>query len=484
MRTFIANFTSLVAGNVLALATNFVFSILLVQRLSPTEYGLQSAIVAFASIIVGFADLGLLDVGTRDLARQSHDEQRVSYSSLLTLQLAVSGAVCLVAVVAARLMNSFPGDNFPIFLLGIFTLVLSYAPIIPTEALLTVRGKVRRVAVLQSFYAVGTIALGAPILLTGGGIGLIYVALSLLSVVSIVLYMAQANGLLSGGFRLTLSRARWTYYLRQGLPVGLAATLFSSCLRLGTYLVFAFGGEKEAGYLGVANLLIQAVMSIVWVPYVINIFPIMARLHVSSPEQLKWLGGRSVTWLAAIILPITVGATLLAPELVEILSAAQVAAAPVVRVLIWALPLSVVSTFLYRMLLVFSRQKTYLAAAAVGAVSNLLLCLVLIPRLGAIGAAIASLFGLSCVLLIALWSVRAWLFASLRVFDALRIALGVAAMVVVVEWASPLPVVIRIGIGAVVYAILVVTSRLVTSTDWHQFRLLQAGASTASAAQK
>src|SRR5258708_24732270 len=124
MRTFLSNMLSLMAGNVYTLAISFVFSLLLVQRLSVEEYGLQSTLVAFTTIVMSVAYLGLFNVTTRQLTGRSPEEQTRIYNSVLSLVLLLSTAACLLASLIALVLNSFPGAQYTILRLSLFTLVL------------------------------------------------------------------------------------------------------------------------------------------------------------------------------------------------------------------------------------------------------------------------------------------------------------------------------------------------------------------------
>jgi O-antigen/teichoic acid export membrane protein len=146
MRTFLVNLGSLLTGNALTLVLQFVFSVVLIQRLSQAEFGTQSAILALAAIVMGIADLGLNGITIRELAQCPPEQQRKIYNNLLSLQLFVSGVICMVATTASLLLNSFPGEQMTLLILGLFTTVFSYAPIVPTEGLMAVRGRMRQIA--------------------------------------------------------------------------------------------------------------------------------------------------------------------------------------------------------------------------------------------------------------------------------------------------------------------------------------------------
>lgn len=496
MRSVLSNFLALAFSNVFSLGLNFVYTIIILQRLSPEDYGLYSAVISFATIITGISYMGLLEVGTRELSRRPTDEHATFYGNLMALHLIVSSVVCLGSVGFVLLNRSFMGNAFLIFLLALFTLVFSFVPIVPTEALLTARGKIKTVAVLQSFYALTTAIGGSLILAMGGGLMALYITLSIVSILTIIVYVYEAWQTLGGGFRLNIDRDLSLFLISHGLPGALAATCFAFCMRFGTYFVFTYVGSKASGYLGVSNLLVQAVTSIVWIPYAINILPIMTRIHMTSTSQLKWIGTRSLTLLLALTLPIAVGTLLMASDILSFLNKAQIPAASTVQVFIWILPISIVAGFSYRWLLILSKQHIYLLATLTGAVVTVLVCLLLIPAAspvcihpsqplftaeicgllvpsnagpGAAWAAVASLIAVDAV---CLWKLRSWLRSELRLLDAIRILAGIAGMVLALQLIPGWPPIIRIVVGGLVYGAIVVVSGILPLHELKTLRTL------------
>lgn len=472
MRLFVRNLASLMAGNLFQLVVTFVFSLVLVQKLSPSEYGFQFAIVAFANTIMSLAYMNLFNVASRELTAKPAEEQTRVYNNILSLHLVLSLVVCILAAGVALLLGSFPGVQFPIFLLGIFTLVLSYAPVAPTESFMIVRGQMWRMAILQSLYALAACVLGVSILLSGGGVGEIYVALSLLSILEIALYLREAWRLVPGGPRLNLRVREWLYYFREGLPGGFGAFFFLSSRSIGVYLVYTYISPESAGYLGLCAIMVQGVNLIVWVPYAVSILPVLRQLHLDSETQLKWLSSRSITWLLAASLPIAVGGMLLTPEILSILGPDKVAAVSSLRIFIWVLPLTVVAEFINTVLLVTMRQRMYLIGTAIGALVNLGLCYALIPQHGADGAAFAAVISVGTIALLCGWAARSLILSQIRVADVLRLTIALVGMVLAVQASAGALVFVRIGIGGLVYGALTLALGLFSLGDWHTARTL------------
>src|SRR5258708_4449328 len=255
--------------------------------------------------------------------------------------------------------------------------------------------------------------------------------------------MRAAWRLVPGGPRFVIRPRQWRYYLRQGIPGGLGSFFFMATRLVGTYLVYTFISNEHAGYLGISYLLVQATMLIVWVPYAVSILPVMTRLYGEVRDQFAWLASRSLIWLLAATLPVAIGGTLLAVDILRIMGESKLAAAPTLRIFIWMIPLNVLAEFFYRMLLVANRQRIYLFATALGAALTIICCFTLIPSYGVEAAALASLLGTILIVVACGWSLRQWL--SARAAALLRPSVAVAGVVFAVQLSSALSVYWRIG---------------------------------------
>src|SRR5260221_2907056 len=108
MRLFVRNLASLMAGNLFQLVVTFVFSLVLVQKLSPSEYGFQFAIVAFANTIMSLAYMNLFNVASRELTAKPAEEQARVYINILSLHLVLSLVVCIVATLTCSSFACYP----------------------------------------------------------------------------------------------------------------------------------------------------------------------------------------------------------------------------------------------------------------------------------------------------------------------------------------------------------------------------------------
>jgi O-antigen/teichoic acid export membrane protein len=181
-------------------------------------------------------------------------------------------------------------------------------------------------------------------------------------------------------------------------------------------------------------------------------FPRLSSLVLVDPSQARRLLEDAWRPLLALGLPLTVGAFLLADQLVVTLFGASFAAAgPVLAVLIWsALPLFWLTIANHA---VIAADAVWRLAAiyALGLALNVLMNLALVPSRGPAGAAIASVAceWITLVLVVRLVRVRFGL--SLAVAGLWRYALAVVTMAAAVALLHDRGLPLAIVAGALVY---------------------------------
>lgn len=131
------------------------------------------------------------------------------------------------------------------------------------------------------------------------------------------------------------------------------------------------------------------------------LYPHFAR-HANE-DRAHMIGPRILAPLFAAGLVIAAGISLVRrPVLILVFGAPFVAAAPLLLVLVWSIPLDFLTSYLSNAFLAWGLERRVLASTGAGAATNIVLNLVLIPAYGAWGAALNTLLSYG-VLLFALY---------------------------------------------------------------------------------
>jgi len=188
-------------------------------------------------------------------------------------------------------------------------------------------------------------------------------------------------------------------FLREVWPYALGALCVTIFYREDTLMLQAMKGEEVVGDYRYAFLLFETLFLF---PQTVALaaYPAISAMTGSGQSTRAFLGGMARLF-ALISIPAAAGGVLVGGDLVTLVFPRGENAQDVWALLIWALPF-VYANFLYGTALTASgHQKKNLAASAAMAASNLILNLLLIPRWGAPGAALATAVtqGLYAVLL-------------------------------------------------------------------------------------
>ena len=156
--------------------------------------------------------------------------------------------------------------------------------------------------------------------------------------------------------------------------------------------------------------------------------------------------------LATVIAPIAVGGAILAGPLIKILFPPEFAdAAAMLAILMLAYTAMAISDLLRRILTARRHQQLDLKLTAVGTMISVIATLWLAADFGGVGAAIAMVIGELAICLLALWGVARTGPAVAILTESFRPMAGALLMGAVVWLASGLPLLVRIGIGALIY---------------------------------
>jgi O-antigen/teichoic acid export membrane protein len=194
--------------------------------------------------------------------------------------------------------------------------------------------------------------------------------------------------------------------LRASAGIGLAELAWAGLWFL-PVVVYGFGrSDASVGWLGSAHRATLAIHTFVWW-YFFNLLPAVSRCAPDGVEELRALLGRSMrlTLLGGIA-----GAalmTLLAGTLLRIAYGEAFApAGPLLAMLIWSIPLSVISGHYRNVLIGFDRQRALLLCTTLSAVASALTTALLADSHGAQGAVFGLLAGNAVLAASTAWAVN------------------------------------------------------------------------------
>jgi O-antigen/teichoic acid export membrane protein len=440
------NVSSLVAAQIATKAINVLVSVALVRWLGVAELGRYAYVLAFCFPFGALADFGLATLAIRDASRAPTQSARVlavARRAALTL-----ATVALAAMVGLALLLDHDAPIVVAIALGGAASIVS-ALTLPSLVALTAREQMDRLALHRVIGAVLSSAITLGVLLAGGGV----IALLAGSLATGILMWRVARALAGDvGIGPAPSAGAGLTLLRRALPFGLLMAGFALYYRIDMVILEWLAPAGELGRYAAAYRFLDAVIALA-AALGGPLFPRLSSVAIAAPAQARRLLEAGWRPLLALALPLTLGTVAIADDIVRLLfGPAFAGAAPLLRVLILGtLPLFWVNVANHALIAadrVWPLVRVYAVSALVNVVGNVLL----VPRWGAGGAAVATVVceWLNVALVVRLLHDAFGL--RLSAAGLWRYAAATAVMVVAVTLAQPLGVVAAIAVAAAAYA--------------------------------
>ena len=382
-RRIVSNSVTLIASRILTKIATTLLIIYVARSLGDERFGVFSSLLAFMALFSLIVEFGLTVPLIRKIAHGIHDPGE-ALGRVLTLKIPLSlmGFGLLVG-------SSFFFD-IPISL----ALVFGISMVIEMLALSVTRSfegfeKMKYVALITIVERTFFCALGFIVLFLGGSLfalAWVYVVTNLISLaLGVYLFTKRFSG-----FRLSLPRDRVVPLLREAFPFFVATVFSVLYARADIFLLTTFSTTAEVGWYNAAVRIIDAQM---FVPVAIvgSVFPVLSRYYVSEPRRFAEVYKSSFYVLLGLGIAVSLVTLFFADSIITYLYTAQFAKAiEPLKILSIMLSFYYVNFLVGNALIATGRERFATATLAIGALLNIVLNSVLIPRYGTHGAAWAK----------------------------------------------------------------------------------------------
>lgn len=367
---------------------DMAFAMLYLRLLEPVKAGRYQ----FATNFIGYFETALLfglgTLLTREISKNRSQANRyVSNSTALRLILWLLLLPVLAAVV---LVYSRYSGLTPDTVAAIAFFFLALIPSLVSDAFTSVfyaNEKMEYPAAITSVTTLLKVSLGTLALLAGYGfVGMAASTLLVNTVTALII-----GGLATRMFfrpKVELDPPFARNMARESLPLMLNSLLSRVFFQVDVLLLKPLRGDAEVGYYGAAYRYIRA-LDIIPSYFTMAIFPLISRMAESSHDSLKRAYILSVKLLILVALPIAVGTTFLARDLILILAGAQYLPQSMIalQLLVWYMPIGYINSVTHYVLIAINQQRFLTRAFVFGAAFNIVSNLLLIPRFGYAAAA-------------------------------------------------------------------------------------------------
>lgn len=394
---YMSNSAWLLASNLVVSITGLLVFTLIARVLGPVEYGYYAYVFSLAALFAVLGHMGLDGLVIRELVEAKDREQQATIMGTAGVLRIVGYAIGALLLLGAGLF--LPGQTTTeslLFIAASLFVLLTPFPIIP-ETWLRAQSQARFGAIVRLSGAV--MGAGATITLLLAGFGIVWVGVMQVATVLLVLCMMIPMYLWRGGMPIRIlrfDRITAMSMLMESWHIFAGSILAVIYLKIDLVMLRWISGPEEVGIYSVAARLSE-------VPYILaatlvtTIFPRLIELHKAGGPLYVDRLQMVFNVMAALALVIMGIVALLGRPLISLAFGPEFAeAGPMLMVHMLAMP------FIY-MRLVFSRWMIMerfnvfsIYSQGAGALANVVLNIILIPAMGGIGAAIATVVSYAC----------------------------------------------------------------------------------------
>jgi O-antigen/teichoic acid export membrane protein len=459
------NAGALAGSNLWRIAISFVLQLLIARRLGVEGLGHYTIAMAYLNVCQVLTELGMPTLLVRDLAHAPQVRRAYFFLSLRVQMIA--GLVVWAGLVGLAFLLPLPPDTrASLWLVG--ASLPFYAVTAAGETLFQAAERMELLMGVEIFINTLIVIASLGVLWLGGSVpqlvGVIVVTQAISAALCLLLTWRQQL-LAAPQVPISLSPLLLWRRVSPFFGLSIADVLLQ---RLDILLLSVVGGPLITGIYSAAYNIVRVLVKLIqgfWKA----LYPTLSRLHHQDGAKYVRLAGLSLRYGLTAVLPCAALATGVATELMHLMYAEGYAeAAPVFQRLVWIAPVVLVEFYAVTLLMVEHRAPYSVAAVGVHLGALVLLLPVLTTSAGAVGAAWAAL-------LAALLGAAAGVIALRR----LRIAVATAKLapmllatllaLVASVW-LPLPWLARLGLGALLYLLLVRLMGIVEPVDYQLFR--------------
>ena len=363
-----------------------ILGIFIARNLGDVEFGRYSFAYTFVYFFSIFLDLGYNMLLIREVSRDKSKANK--YVSNLFSFRALTAIIVFVFIVLTINLMSYPSETKDlVYLFALYIFLVSFSNLFKTvfrafermeyEAAITVLSNI-----LQVSLAFIVLYLGYGLL----AIGLVFVFSSIFDLLLSTIICERR--FVKSKIELDFSFIKST--IKLALPLVMISIFATVFIRADTILLSIFKNDAVVGWYNAAYNLVLG-LRIIPQLFIAALFPTLSYYYLNSRESLKYVYEKYFRFLFILGIPTAMGGTLLSEKIILFIYGPEFTNSVIaLQILSWDILLIFLYTILGGFLVSIDRQNEMAVAAAITAVVNVIINLVLIPYLSYVGAAIAT----------------------------------------------------------------------------------------------
>ncbi len=422
--------------------------------LGAADYGKLNFALAFISVLVSLFDLGLSAIITREFSRNKEREKE--FSSLLSFKILLGFISIILIGVSSFFITADHEIQKIIWILAFFSFITQFPETF--YAFLRARQRMEYESWANVFQALLVAALGFFVLFhfpSLENISYSYLLAGLGSVIPFLIFFHFKVFPL----KLSYETAIWKRFLSESWPLALIS-IFSLLYGYFDSIIMGYLGQlTQTGWYNAA----LKIISIILIPTGIIplcFYPVLSKFSKESKEKFQKAYNAQTEIMISLAFPIVVGGWILAPKIIEFVYGQEYLRSILAfQILLIMAGLSFFLVCLSKILVAADQQKKMFFISVIGAMVNIILNLILIPRFSLNGAAVSSVITYFSTMLLSLYftykftsinpiNFRLFFSSLLAVFSTLIMCFAISGSAI-----YHLNVLILIMIGVITYSV-------------------------------
>lgn len=386
IKTIAHNTLFLTVGQIITIISTYLYTIYSARYLGAEGFGILSFAIAFTGVSCLIVDLGMNVLATREVSRNNLLAGKY-IGNMIFVKIILSIFTLALTVIVINYLK-YPSNVVQVvYLITLSTIFTSFSSTFTS--------------IFQAFQKMKYISIGKIMsnvfMLTGTLIainknldllffGLIYCIVSLFLLV--YSFYACSTNFLTPKIEFDLKFCK--RLLKESMPFWMTSVFTFIYFRIDIIMISMMKGNVEVGWYAAPYRLIDG-LAVIPALFMTVMFPVFSKCYVSSKKLLDLAFRKSFKYLIIIAIPIGIGTTILASDLIAVFYGTEYEpSVSALKILIWASVLSFINWTPATMLNSTNEQRGLMVITCIGAFFNLILNYLLIPSLSYNGAGLAT----------------------------------------------------------------------------------------------
>jgi len=379
--SFARNLLSLTGAEIFCRFLTFATVTYLARILTSDGFGIISFSLALLSFAFLLSDLGLKTFGSRDLAQGKQDV----VDTVMSVRLLLVPVSFVLLVVVANLLDISRTHTAVIILYSLSLFIELFL----IEWLFFGLQELRFISIARVARVLTYSVLVFIFVKTSNDVVLVPVFYGAGLLVAATYLMSRYGKVPAIKFSLTLKN--WQASLSQALPMGFGYIMTQIYYNFDSIMLGIYKGSRVVGLYNGGYKIVFFLITF-FLLYHQTLLAVLSKFYSKDRHKFNVTANHAAKYITYFSLPVSLGGSILAAELIsQIFGDSYLGGVLAFRILLWTFLANNLAALFGNILVASHKQMTYMIGVTIGAVSNVVLNIILIPKYSLVGAAVSTL---------------------------------------------------------------------------------------------